>query len=274
MLSSYLLSLREGIEAALIIGILLGAVRLIKRPALVPAIWFGTLSAVALSILSAVLLTLLGLELEGAAEAIFEGATMLIAAALLTWMIFWMSGHARTLKTSLEADVHRASQFGKRAIFFVAFIAVLREGIELALFLTASAFVAGSVQTLLGAALGLGTAILLGWSLFASTVRLDLRRFFQVTGVLLIFFAAGLFAHGIHEFIEVGWLPAIVENVWDVSFILSKESVLGQLMSALFGYNPSPDLTEVIAYLAYFAAIGLGLQRASQKTENIARAGA
>ncbi len=274
MLSSYLLSLREGIEAALIIGILLGAVRLIKRPALVPAIWFGTLSAVALSILSAVLLTLLGLELEGAAEAIFEGATMLIAAALLTWMIFWMSGHGRTLKTSLEADVHRASQFGKRAIFFVAFIAVLREGIELALFLTASAFVAGSVQTLLGAALGLGTAILLGWSLFASTVRLDLRRFFQVTGVLLIFFAAGLFAHGIHEFIEVGWLPAIVENVWDVSFILSKESVLGQLMSALFGYNPSPDLTEVIAYLAYFAAIGLGLQRASQKTENIARAGA
>ncbi|MEW6286811.1 MAG: FTR1 family protein [Chloroflexota bacterium] len=266
MLSSYLLSLREGIEAALIIGILLGAVRLIKRPALIPAVWFGTLSAVALSILSAVLLTLLGLELEGTAEAIFEGFTMLIAAALLTWMIFWMSEHSRTLKTTLEADIHRASHFGRRAIFLVAFIAVLREGIELALFLTAATFVAGSFQTLLGAALGLVTAILLGWSIFASTTRLDLRRFFQVTSVLLIFFAAGLFAHGVHEFIEIGWLPAIVENVWDVSFLLSKESVMGQLMSALFGYNPSPDLTEVIAYFAYFAAIGIGLQWSSHRT--------
>lgn len=274
MLSSYLLSLREGIEAALIIGILLGAVRQVKRPALVPAIWVGTLSAVALSILGAVLLTLLGLKLEGAAEAIFEGFTMLTAAALLTWMIFWMSGHSRTLKSALEADIQRASHFGRRAVFLVAFIAVLREGIELALFLTASAFVAGSFQTLLGAVLGLGTAVLLGWSLFASTIRLDLRRFFQVTSALLVLFAAGLFAHGVHEFIEVGWLPAIVENVWDISFILSKESLAGQLMSALFGYNPSPDLTEVIAYLAYFVAIGIGLQWSSQRPQKTAQASA
>ena len=267
MLPSYLLSLREGIEASLIVGILLGAVRLIKRPALVPAIWFGVLSAIAVSVLGAFLLTLLGLKLEGRAEAIFEGITMLLAAALLTWMIFWMSGHSRTLKTTLEADVHRASQFGGRAIFLVAFVAVLREGIELALFLTASVFVSNPFQTFLGATLGLGTAVLLGWSLFASSVRLDLRRFFQVTSILLILFAAGLFAHGIHEFIEVGWLPAIVENVWDTSFILSRDSVAGQLMSALFGYNPSPDLTEVIAYLAYFAAILFVLQGAGQRSQ-------
>lgn len=274
MLSSYLLSLREGIEAALIIGILLGAVRLIKRPDLLSAVWFGALSAIILSILSAVLLTSLGLELEGTAEVIFEGFTMLIAAALLTWMIFWMSGYSLTLKAALETDIQHASHFGGRAIFLVAFIAVLREGIELALFLTASAFVAGSFQTLLGAVLGLGTAVLLGWSLFASTIRLDLRRFFQVTSILLILFAAGLFAHGVHEFIEIGWLPAIVENVWDTSFILSKESVAGQLMGALFGYNPSPDLTEVIAYIAYFVAIGIGLQWSSQRLQKTAQANA
>lgn len=274
MLSSYLLSLREGIEAALIIGILLGAIRLIKRPDLLSAVWFGALSAIILSILSAVLLTSLGLELEGTAEVIFEGFTMLIAAALLTWMIFWMSGYSLTLKAALETDIQRASHFGGRAIFLVAFIAVLREGIELALFLTASAFVAGSFQTLLGAVLGLGTAVLLGWSLFASTIRLDLRRFFQVTSILLILFAAGLFAHGVHEFIEIGWLPAIVENVWDTSFILSKESVAGQLMGALFGYNPSPDLTEVIAYIAYFVAIGIGLQWSSQRPQKTAQANA
>lgn len=274
MLSSYLLSLREGIEAALIIGILLGAVRIIKKPNLVSAIWFGTLSAVALSILGAVLLTMLGLELEGMAEVIFEGITMLLAAALLTWMIFWMSGHSRTLKATLESEVQRASQFGERAIFFVAFIAVLREGIELALFLTASVFVSNSFQTILGAALGLASAVLLGWSLFASTIRLNLRRFFQVTSFLLVLFAAGLFAHGVHEFIEAGWLPAIVENVWDVSFILSKESVVGQLLSALFGYNPSPDLTEVLAYIAYFVAIGIGLGWSGQRSQKTAQANA
>lgn len=271
MLPSYLLSLREGIEAALIIGILLGAVRQIKRPTLAPIVWLGALSAGVLSILTAVLLSSLGLEMKDPGEAIFEGFTMLIAAGLLTWMIFWMSSQARSLKANLEAEVQRASQFGQRAIFFVAFIAVLREGIELALFLTASVFVSNTLQTLIGAILGLGTAILLGWSIFASTVRLDLRRFFQVTSVLLILFAAGLFAHGVHEFIEVGWLPAIVEHVWDLSSVISKESLAGQLLSALFGYNPTPDLTELLAYIAYFIAIGIGLW-AGQRTQKVAQA--
>ena len=266
MLPSYLLSLREGIEAALIVGILLGAVRQIKRPELVSTVWLGALSAGIISILTAIILTSLGLEMKDPGEAIFEGFTMLIAAGLLTWMIFWMSKQARSLKSSLEAEVHRASQFGKRAIFFVALIAVLREGIELALFLTASAFVSTSLQTLIGAFLGLGTAILLGWSIFASTVRLDLRRFFQITGVMLVLFAAGLFAHGVHEFVEVGWLPALVEPVWDLSHVLSDSSLFGQLLAALFGYNPAPTLTELIAYVAYFVAIGLGLQWSSLKS--------
>ncbi len=272
MLPSYLLSLREGIEAALIVGILLGAVRQMKRTDLVPVIWLGTLSAGVLSILAAVLLTSLGLEMKDPGEAIFEGFTMLIAAGLLTWMIFWMSRQARFLKASLEAEVHHASKLGQRAIFFVAFVAVMREGIELALFLTASVFISNSLQTMIGAFLGLGTAILLGWTIFASTVRLDLRRFFQITGVLLVLFAAGLFAHGVHEFTEVGWIPAIIEHVWDLTSIISKESTLGQLLAALFGYNPSPSLSEIIAYVAYFVAIGIGLQWAGQKPQKEAQA--
>ena len=267
MLPSYLLSLREGIEAALIVGILLGAVRQMKRLDLVPVIWWGTISAAVLSILSAILLTTLGLEMKDPGEAIFEGFTMLIAAGLLTWMIFWMSRQARTLKASLEADVQRASQFGQRAIFFVAFVALLREGIELALFLAASVFVSTSLQTMVGAFLGLGTAILLGWSIFASTVRLDLRRFFQVTGVMLVIFAAGLFAHGVHAFTEIHWIPSIVDRVWDLTAFISEQSTLGQLLGALFGYNPSPTLSEMIAYVAYFAAIGLGLQWSNQRSQ-------
>lgn len=272
MLPSYLLSLREGIEAALIVGILLGAVRQMKRADLVPVIWFGTLSAAALSILSAVLLTTFGLEMKDPGEAIFEGFTMLIAAGLLTWMIFWMSSQSRSLKANLEADIHRASQFGKRAIFFVAFIAVLREGIELALFLTASVFVSTSLQTTVGAFLGLGTAILLGWSIFASTARLDLRRFFQITGVMLVLFAAGLFAHGVHEFTEVGWIPSIVDRVWDFTSFISEDSTLGQLLGALFGYNPSPTLSEMIAYITYFVVIGIGLQWSGRRSKKEAQA--
>ena len=264
MLASFLLSLREGIEAALIIGILLGALRQMKRPEYIPTVWLGTVSAGVISLLVAVALTTLGLEMKDPSEAIFEGFTMLIAAGLLTWMIFWMSRTARTLRSDIEANVQRASQVGGRALFFVAFIAVLREGIELALFLTASVFASDALQATLGAILGLGTAILIGWTIFATTVRLDLRRFFQATGFLLILFAAGLVAHGVHEFNEVGWIPPVIEHLWDVSAIVSDTSTLGQLLGALFGYNPTPSLTEMVAYFAYFMVVLLGLRSANK----------
>jgi high-affinity iron transporter len=271
MLPSYLLSLREGIEAALIIGIVIGALRKIRRTDLAPALWWGVLSAAAVSILAAILLTLFGLELEGPAEPIYEGATMLVAAGILTWMIFWMSQQARTLKTELEAGVNKAAaSTGRRAIFWLAFVAVVREGVELALFLTASIFATDILQTVLGAALGLGTAILLGWSIFAAIVRLDLRRFFQVTGILLILFAAGLVAHGVHEFNEVKLIPALVEQVWNANAFLPAESILGQFMKALFGYNPTPSLTEMIAYFGYMLIIILALRGGPKKSEGTA----
>jgi high-affinity iron transporter len=263
MLPTYLLSLREGLEAALIIGIVLGALTKIRRSDLSPAVWLGTLSAVAVSILTAILLTSFGMSLEEAAEQIFEGVTMLIAAGILTWMIFWMSRQARFLKGELEAGVNKAAATtGKRAMFWLAFVAVVREGIELALFITA-AFFAGDqgqvtsniIQTLAGTILGLGTSVLLGWTLFATSIRLDLRRFFQVTGFLLILFAAGLVAHGVHEFNEVGWIPSVVGHVWDVNAIVDENSVPGQLLKTLFGYNGNPSLTELISYFVYLAVI-------------------
>jgi len=263
MLPTYLLSLREGLEAALIIGILLGALSKIRRTDLAPTMWLGALSAIGVSILTAVLLTTFGLSLEFPAEAIFEGIMMLIAAGILTWMIFWMSKQARFLKSELEAGVNKAvASAGKSPVFWLAFIAVVREGIELALFITA-AFFAGNqsgvgndiIQTLVGTILGVGTAALLSWTLFATTVRLDLRRFFQVTGILLILFAAGLVAHGVHEFNEVGWIPAVIEHIWDVNAIVDENSVTGQLLKTLFGYNGNPSLTEMLAYFAYLIAV-------------------
>ena len=274
MLPTYLLSLREGLEAALIIGIVFGAVNKIRRNDLAPAVWLGTLSAVAVSILTAILLTSFGMSLEDPAEAIFEGITMLIAAGILTWMIFWMGKQARFLKSELEEGVNKAAaSTGKRAVFWLAFVAVVREGVELAIFITA-AFFAGSpgqansniIQILAGTILGLGTAALLGYTIFATTVRLDLRRFFQVTGFLLILFAAGLVAHGIHEFNEVGWIPAIVEHVWDVNMILNEDSLVGQLLKTLFGYNGDPSLTEMIAYFTYIATVFVFWRRDNKVT--------
>ena len=271
MLPSYLLSLREGIEAALVIGIVISALRKIHRTELAPALWLGALSAVVVSVVSAIVLTRFGLSLEGNAEVVFEGGTMLVAAGILTWMIFWMSRQAHTLKSELEADVNKAAaSTGKRAVFWLAFLAVVREGIELALFLTASVFATNALQTALGAVLGLGTAILLGWSIFAAIVRLDLRRFFQVTGFLLILFAAGLVAQGIHEFNEIGWVPVIVEHVWNVNTIISEDSTFGLLLKALFGYNGNPSLTEMIFYAGYLAIVGLALRLGQKKPEKTA----
>lgn len=268
MFPAYLLSLREGLEAALIIGILLGALQKIHRRDLIPSIWWGTVLAIGLSLLLGILLPAFGLSLEGTFEAIFEGITMLLAAAILTWMIFWMSRQARTLRQSLEGDVQRAAmQNGQRGIFVLAFIAIFREGIELALFLTASIFASDALQVSVGTLLGLGTAILLGWSIFASTIRLDLRRFFQVTSVLLLLFAAGLIAYGVHEFNEIGWIPPIIEHAWDINPWLDENSVLGSLLKALFGYNGNPSLSEVLAYLAYVIGILAWMHRENKRAQ-------
>jgi len=274
MLPTFLLSLREGLEAALIIGIVLGAVSKIRRTDLTSSVWFGTLTAVGVSILTAIILTSFGMSLEGSAEQIFEGITMLIAAGILTWMIFWMGKQARFLKSELEDGVNKAAASkGKRAVFTLAFMAVVREGVELAIFITA-AFFAGdpanamgnTIQILAGTILGLGTAALLGYTIFATTVRLDLRKFFQVTGILLILFAAGLVAHGVHEFNEVGWIPAIIEHVWDVNMILDENSVAGQLLKTLFGYNGNPSLTEMFAYFAYIITTSIFWRRDNKVT--------
>jgi high-affinity iron transporter len=277
MLPSYLLSLREGLEAALIIGIVLGALRKIHRTDLSPALWLGTLSAVGVSLLAAILLAMLGLSLEGRAEQIYEGTTMLLAAGILTWMIFWMSSQARNIKSELEEGVSKAAAHhatGRRAIFWLAFVAVVREGVELALFITAAFFTGNknnvttnTILTLTGVLLGLGTSILLGWSLLATTARLNLKRFFQVTGYLLILFAAGLVAHGIHEFNEAGWIPSIVEHVWDVNAVIDEKSMFGELLKTLFGYNGNPSLTEMIGYFAYFASVLFFFNRKTVKQD-------
>jgi high-affinity iron transporter len=260
MLPSFVLSLREVLEAALIIGILMGALVKFHQERYRSAVWAGVAGAAFLSLAAALILHALGADLEGKAEVIFEGSTLLFASALLTWMIFWMGRQARGLKSELEIGVRSAlHRGGRQALFTLAFISVLREGIELALYLTAVGLGADSRQVLAGFLLGLGAAVLFGVSLFASLVRLDLRRFFSLTGFILVLFAAGMVAHGVREFTEIGWVPVLIPHIWDTQSLMSDTSFLGQLFGALFGYSSSPSLVELVAYLGYFAAVGVSL---------------
>ncbi len=261
MFPSYLLALREGIEAALIIGVVLSALRKTGQAALVSAVWWGVGSAALVGAGAAFLLTRWGLTLEGHASAAFEGATMFAAAGILTWMLFWMKGHAADLQRTVTQRVAAAAGQGSaRALYGLAFFAVLREGLELALFLSAAAFTSTAAQTASGALLGLATAALLGWALFTATLRLNLRRFFQVTTVLLFLFAAGLIANGVHEWNEIGWIPAGVEHLWNTAGLLRDASPLGSVLTALFGYRASPSLSAVLAYGGYMATVAAALR--------------
>ncbi len=256
MLASLLLSLREGLEAALILGIVLGVLHKLKRTDLNKTVWLGAGIAAAISVIAAVGLNFLGMKFEGLAEEIFEGVAMLLAAGVLTWMIFWMHNSAANLKGEIEAKTQEAALGkGEKAIFALAFLAVFREGIELALFLLAIQETSSPAQTLIGVITGLAGAAVLGWMLFTSTSKLNLQSFFRVTNVLLIIFAAGLVAYGVHEFNEAGIIPSIIEHVWDINGILNEKSQFGLILKALVGYNGNPSLTEVIAYLGYLGAI-------------------
>ena len=184
---------------------------------------------------------------------------MLLAAGILTWMVFWMQKNSVGLRSRLETRVNQGQD--RWQVFLLCFLAVLREGVELALFLLAVGFAVDSRQVLTGALLGLVAAVITGIIWFRSSNRLALRRFFQVTNILLLLFAAGLFAMGIHELIELHWLPALVEPLYDLSAILPESSLVGTLLSTLFGYRQAPSLMEVAAFWGYLAALFTILHR-------------
>jgi high-affinity iron transporter len=244
-----LLTTREGLEASLIVGIVLAYLAKTHNRRHFNVIWAGTAAAVAVSIVTGAALFFTVGALEGRSEQIFEGVAMLSAVAVLTWMIFWMRKQAVNIKRELEARIEGAIAAGSAiGLASVVFFAVLREGWETALFLFAISESSSPAATAIGATAGLAVAIALGVALYQGSRRLNLRQFFTVTGVLLIVFAAGLLAHGIHEFQEAGLLPMTIEHVWDTNGVVNEDSTVGEFLTTLFGYNGNPSLLEVIAW--------------------------
>jgi high-affinity iron transporter len=260
--TGFLIGLREGVEAALIVAIVLAYVVRTGNGRHIPKIWLGAGAAAGLSVLLGLLIFNTVGAFEEPYEQIFEGSAMLLAAVVVTWMLFWMRRQSINLKGELQAAVDRVLSEGTAwGLAVLAFTAVIREGIETALFLAGQATSAeeGAGSVLVGAIVGLGVAVLIGWGFYRGSRAIDLRRFFRWTGIALVFIAAGLLSHAIHEFIEVAELSGITvigsQTAFDISAVLSHEDGIGQFLRAIFGYSARPEILTLVVHVAYVVAI-------------------
>jgi high-affinity iron transporter len=265
-----LTGLREGVEAALIVSIVLAYLAKTGNRRYFGRIGAGTGAAVALSAAIGLVLWLTARELGEPAEQVFEGLTMLLAAGVVTWMLFWMRRTSANIKGTLRAGVDRAlTEGGAWALSALAFTAVIREGIETSIFLLAQATAASRADdaapsTLLGAVIGLLLAAALGYGFYRGARVINLQRFFRWTGVALIFIAAGLLSQAVHEFVEIGVIGVGTVTAYDISAVLPHQGsssvvgVIGQLLRALFGYSANPEWVTLAAWLAYVLLV-LGL---------------
>jgi high-affinity iron transporter len=262
--SGLVTGLREGVEAALIVSIILAYLSRTGNGRHAGRIWLGVVSALVLSVvLGALIFVTIG-EFQSPYEQMFEGATMLLAAAVVTWMLFWMRRQSASVSGELRAAVDRAlTEGGLVGLTALAFLAVIREGLETALFLVGQASAArsesaaGAGSVAAGAVVGLGLAVAIGVGFYQGSRRIDLARFFRWTGVALIFIAAGLVSHAVSEFVEAGVITFGTQTLFDISAVLPDDpesgNVLGMVLRSLFGYNAHPEIITFAAWFAYLA---------------------
>ncbi|MCX9083810.1 MAG: FTR1 family protein [Candidatus Methanoperedens sp.] len=270
MFASFLITFREALEAALIIGIIAAYVAKIGRKDLNRYINIGVIVALIASLAVALVFKTVYGELEGTAEQLFEGAAALAAAVVLTYMILWMANNSRQVKGEMQEKIDLSISKGQTfGIAALSFIAVFREGVETVLFLGTLA-INDPVDTIFGFIVGVSAVIALSFIMFKGMFRLDVSKFFRYTSVLLILFSAGLVATGVHEFNEAGIIPEGIANVWDLNPPpnpdgtyppLHEKGLIGASLKALMGYNGNPSLTEVMAYLGYWIIIGTFVYR-------------
>jgi high-affinity iron transporter len=280
VLATFLIGLREGLEAALVVGILIAYVTRMGRRDILPRLWAGVGLAVALAVVIGAILTFGAYTLTFQAQELLGGILSLVTVAMVTWMIFWMQKTARTMKSSLEAGVDRAlAAGGMWAVVVIGFISVAREGVEATLLLWSMVQSFGDAPAaLLGALLGIAVAVLLGWLLARGMLRINLRVFFTVTGAFLVIVAAGVLAYAIHDLQEAGVVPGPFTDAapldpvtgavavglagfpfgwaFDATATMAPGGPLATILQSTVGFMPQMSWLQVIAWMLYVVIVG------------------
>jgi high-affinity iron transporter len=256
MLSTFLIALREGLEAALIVGILVAYLVKTGRNHLLAPLWIGVGTAITASLALGGFLSFTSAELSDRGEEFFAGTTSFLAVGFVTWMVFWMKRAARGLRDELHGKVDSAVGAGSLAIAVTAFVAVVREGLETALFIYTNFKTVGAASSAtIGLILGLALAVALGYLIYNRSVKINLSKFFQITGTALIIVAAGVLSYGIHEYQELGWLPGVDSYIWDVTSWMAKDSILATVLAGSIGFDTTTSWLQFIVAGAYIGII-------------------
>jgi len=274
--SNYLIGLREGLEASLVVCILIAyLVKTGRRDAIRP-IWIGISIAVLIAMGFGCILEFGSQELTFEAQEALGGSLSVLAVGLVTWMVFWMRRTARHLRSELHGKLDAALAMGTGALVATAFLAVGREGLETALFVWASVHAAsdGTPRPLVGVALGLATAVFLGWLFYRGALKINLAKFFTWTGGMLVVVAAGVLAYGFHDLQEADWIPGLTNLAFDISNTIPPDSWYGTLLKGVFNFQPDPTVLQVTVWLLYliptlalfFAPVGFASGKGKVKT--------
>ncbi|MFG1665082.1 iron uptake transporter permease EfeU [Streptomyces sp. Y7] len=256
MFANYLIGLREGLEASLVVCILVAYLVKTDNRSKLPPIWLGVGIAVALSLGVGAALQFGSTQLTFEAQEILGGSLSILAVALVTWMIFWMRRTARHLKAELHGKLDQALAIGTGALVATAFLAVGREGLETALFVwSAVQATDDGARPLTGAVLGLLTAVALGWLFYRGVLRINLAKFFTWTGALLVVVAAGVLAYGIHDLQEADILPGLDNRLFDISATIPPDSWYGTLLKGIFNFQPNPSVLQALFWALYLTPV-------------------
>jgi len=265
VLANYLIGLREGLEATLVVSILVAYLVKTGHQNRLPDLWVGVVAAVALSFGFGAILTFTSQNMSFEAQEAFGGIMSILAVCLVTWMIFWMKRTARFMKADLEGKLSDALTMGRVALIFIAFVSVAREGIETSLFVWSTTQATSGTRPFLGVTLGLLTAVAMGYLLYKSAVRINLAAFFKYTGIGLVVVAAGVLAYCFHDLQEAGWIAGLDNTVFDISEQVPLSSWYGTLLKGAFNFNPQPTAVELTVWVTYLVTVMTLFLRPSKK---------
>lgn len=267
MLANYLIGLREGLEASLIVGILIAYLVKRERRDAVKTVILGVVLAILVSLGAALALSAVQAEASEYLQTLLSGLFSLAAVGFVTWMIFWMARQSHYIARELHGKVDRALETSAISLAVVAFLAVIREGLETAVFIWSSSQATDGALGALGALLGLATAAVLGFLIFKGALRLNLGAFFKYTGAFLIVVAAGIAAYGVHELQELKLIPILEAKAYDLSALVPEGSFTEVLLKGTLAFRADPSMLEVVIWLAFVAVVGTVYVRSHAKAK-------